>query len=282
MASTDTSAAPGTHDTRVGVSIKDVSKVYETRAEPIVALQDCSVEMEPGEFVAVVGPSGCGKSTLMLMVAGLIPYTSGAISIGDTLIEKPFTDVGIVFQEPVLLDWRKVLGNILLQVEMRRGVDKKAYKQRALDLLELVGLGGFENRYPYELSGGMRQRVSICRALLHDPPLLLMDEPFGALDALTRDQLNLDLQSIWLQERHTVMFVTHSIAEAVFLADRVIVFSGRPGTVAKELKIDLPRPRHLSIRETPEFGRYAGEIRQVFASMGILRDDMVDAQVGHE
>jgi NitT/TauT family transport system ATP-binding protein len=217
----------------------------------------------------------------MLMVAGLIPYTSGAITIGDTSIREPFTDVGIVFQEPVLLDWRKVLGNILLQVEMRRGVDKKAYKERALELLELVGLSGFENRYPYELSGGMRQRVSICRALLHDPPLLLMDEPFGALDALTRDQLNLDLQSLWLQAQHTVMFVTHSISEAVFLSDRVAVFSARPGRVVKELKIDLPRPRHLSIRETPEFGRYAGEIRQVFASLGVLRDDMVDAPVVH-
>jgi NitT/TauT family transport system ATP-binding protein len=261
------------HDTRIGVNISDVSKVYETRADPILALRDCSLEMKPGEFVSVVGPSGCGKSTLMLMVAGLIPYSAGSIRIGETTVTKPFTDVGIVFQEPVLLDWRKVLENVLLQVEMRKGLDKRSYRRRAEELLDLVGLSGYEDRYPYELSGGMRQRVAICRALVHDPPLLLMDEPFGALDALTRDQLNLDLQTIWMQTRHTVMFVTHSISEAVFLGDRVAVFSDRPGSVVRQLEIDLPRPRHLSIRETPEFGRYAKEIRDVFSSLGVLRDE---------
>lgn len=266
-------ASVGESAARIGVSVDGVSKVYETRAEPILALDQCSLGMGAGEFVSVVGPSGCGKSTLLLMVAGLIPCTSGSISIGDVRVERPYTDLGIVFQEPVLLDWRKVMGNVLLQVEMRRGLDKKRFRGRALELLELVGLQGFEGRYPFELSGGMRQRVSICRALLHDPPLLLMDEPFGALDALTRDQLNLDLQSIWLQSRKTVMFVTHSISEAVFLSDRVVVFSDRPGRVVEVLEIDLPRPRNLSIRETPEFGRYAGEIRRVFSSLGVLRDD---------
>jgi NitT/TauT family transport system ATP-binding protein len=233
--------------------------------------------MRPGEFVSVVGPSGCGKSTLLLMVAGLIPSSGGTITIGNSTVTKPYTDLGIVFQEPVLLDWRKVLGNVLLQVELRRGLDKKKYRARAFELLDLVGLSGFENRYPFELSGGMRQRVSICRALLHDPPLLLMDEPFGALDALTRDQLNLDLQQIWMGSGKTVMFVTHSISEAVFLSDRVAVFSARPGRVVEVLDIDLPRPRHLSIRETPEFGQYAGEIRRVFASLGVLREDLVEA-----
>ena len=262
-----------TPDSRVGVTIDNVSKIYETRGEPILALQDCSLEMRAGEFVSVVGPSGCGKSTLMLMVAGLIPSSGGSITIGETLVREPYTDLGIVFQEPVLLDWRKVMGNILLQVELRRGYDKRKYLQRAHELLDLVGLSGFEGRYPFELSVGMRQRVSICRALLHDPPLLLMDEPFGALDALTRDQLNLDLQSIWLGSGKTVMFVTHSISEAVFLGDKVVVFSGRPGRVVEVLDIHLPRPRHLSIRETPEFGRYAGEIRRVFSSLGILRDE---------
>jgi NitT/TauT family transport system ATP-binding protein len=268
---------------QVGVKIEGVTKVYETRAEPITALSQCSLEMRPGEFVSVVGPSGCGKSTLLLMVAGLIPATSGTITIGETRVTKPYTDLGIVFQEPVLLDWRKVLGNVLLQVELRRGLDKRQYRARAMELLDLVGLSGFENRYPFELSGGMRQRVSICRALLHDPALLLMDEPFGALDALTRDQLNLDLQHIWLGSGKTVMFVTHSISEAVFLSDRVAVFSARPGRVVEVLEIDLPRPRHLAIRETPEFGRYAGEIRRVFSSLGVLRDDLIDApQPAHE
>ena len=262
---------------QIGATIENVGKVYETRGEPIVALENCSLDLAPGEFVSVVGPSGCGKSTLMLMLAGLIPASSGRIEIGGRAVDGPYTDLGIVFQEPVLLDWRKVMGNVLLQVELRRGMSKKQYRQRAHELLALVGLEGFEDRYPFELSGGMRQRVSICRALLHDPPLLLMDEPFGALDALTRDQLNLDLQSIWLQSRKTVMFVTHSISEAVFLGDRVAVFSGRPGQVVEILDIDLPRPRALSIRETPEFGRYASEIRRVFASLGVLRDDLAEA-----
>jgi NitT/TauT family transport system ATP-binding protein len=265
---------------QVGVRIEAVSKVYETRGEPIVALDDCSLDLGPGEFVSVVGPSGCGKSTLMLIVAGLVAASQGSVTIGETAVREPYTDLGIVFQEPVLLDWRKVLGNVLLQVELRKGLDKKKYLARARELLELVGLTGFENRYPFELSGGMRQRVSICRALLHDPPLLLMDEPFGALDALTRDQLNLDLQNIWLGSGKTVMFVTHSITEAVFLSDRVAVFSGRPGRVIEMLEVDLPRPRHLSIRETPEFGRYAGEIRRVFASLGILRDDAIAPPAG--
>jgi NitT/TauT family transport system ATP-binding protein len=262
---------------QIGATIENVGKVYETRGEPIVALQNCSLDLAPGEFVSVVGPSGCGKSTLMLMLAGLIPASSGRIEIGGSPVDGPYTDLGIVFQEPVLLDWRKVMGNVLLQVELRRGMSKKQYRERARELLALVGLEGFEDRYPFELSGGMRQRVSICRALLHDPPLLLMDEPFGALDALTRDQLNLDLQDIWLQSRKTVMFVTHSISEAVFLGDRVAVFSGRPGQVVEVLDIDLPRPRPLSIRETPEFGRYASEIRRVFSSLGVLRDDLAEA-----
>jgi NitT/TauT family transport system ATP-binding protein len=267
-------APPGVGEQQISVSVDRVSKVYATRGEPIVALEECSLDFEPGQFVSIVGPSGCGKSTLMLMVAGLVPMSSGSITIGSTPVSGPYTDLGIVFQEPVLLDWRKVMSNVLLQVELRRGYDKKRYRSRALELLELVGLSGFEDRYPFELSGGMRQRVSICRALVHDPPLLLMDEPFGALDALSRDQLNLDLQNIWLQSRKTVLFVTHSISEAIFLADRVAVFSPRPGRIVEVLDIDLPRPRPLSIRETPEFGRYASEIRRVFSSLGVLRDNV--------
>lgn len=253
----------------VPVAIDGISKRYETLGEPVQAIDDVSLTCDPGEFLAILGPSGCGKSTILLLVAGLVPLTGGTISIGGTVVSKPYTNLGMVFQEAVLLDWRKVMSNVLLQVEMR-GLDKKAFRPRAQQLIDLVGLTGFEDSYPFELSGGMRQRVSICRALLHDPPLLLMDEPFGALDALTRDKLNLDLQQIWLASRKTVLFVTHSIAEAVFLADRVVVMSPRPGTIEQILDIDLPRPRDHAIRETPEFGRYASEIRQIFASLGIL------------
>jgi NitT/TauT family transport system ATP-binding protein len=255
----------------VGLVVEKVSKQYPAHAEPITALADCDLEIRPGEFVSLLGPSGCGKSTLMLMIAGLIPVSAGSIRISDEPVTRPCTAVGIVFQEPVLLDWRNAIENILLQVEVRRCLDKDAYRDRARELLDLVGLQGADEQYPHELSGGMRQRVSICRALVHDPPLLLMDEPFGALDALTRDQLNLDLQSIWMNTRKTVAFVTHSITEAVFLSDRVAVFSPRPGRVVEVLDIDLPRPRDLAMRETPEFGRYAAEIRRVFASLGVLR-----------
>ena len=208
----------------------------------------------------------------MLMLAGLIPATSGRITIGDRPVTGRTPTSASSSRSPSCSTGGRSWATSCSRSSSGAGSSKKRYRQRALDLLELVGLQGFENRYPYELSGGMRQRVSICRALLHDPPLLLMDEPFGALDALTRDQLNLDLQSIWLGSRKTVMFVTHSITEAVFLGDRVAVFSARPGQVVEILDIDLPRPRPLSIRETPEFGRYASEIRRIFASLGVLRE----------
>jgi NitT/TauT family transport system ATP-binding protein len=254
------------------VRMDQVTKVYGTHSKSVHAVDKLSLDIAPGEFLSIVGPSGCGKSTLLLMCAGLVPYTSGTITINNTAVEKPYTDLGIVFQDAVLLDWRRVIDNLMLQVEIRK-LDKKSYLARAEDLLNLVGLKGFERRFAFELSGGMRQRVSICRALLHDPPMLLMDEPFGALDALTRDQLNLDLQSIWLRSRKTVMFITHSIMEAVFLSDRVIVMSARPGKIERILKIDLPRPRRLAIRETSAFGRYTKEIRDVFSSLGILREN---------
>jgi NitT/TauT family transport system ATP-binding protein len=258
----------------VPLSYKDVTKIYPTKkGEPVHAVDNFNLDSKPGEFISLVGPSGCGKSTVLLMTAGLIPRSSGEIRIGENLVTKPYTDLGIVFQDAVLLDWRKVMGNVMIQADVRK-LDKKASEARAKELLDLVGLTGFEDRYPFELSGGMRQRVSICRALLHDPPLLLMDEPFGALDALTRDQLNLDLQQIWLSSHKTVIFVTHSISEAVFLSDRVVVMSPRPGRIEEVLEIDLPRPRHLGIRETPEFGKYTAEIRRLFTKLGILRDEI--------
>lgn len=253
------------------VSICKVAKTYPTRDGALLAVGDVSLDLGRGDFVAVLGPSGCGKTTLMLMAAGLIGHTAGSIRINGQSVTKPYTDVGIVFQDPVLLDWRDVLDNLLLQAEIR-GLDRAVTRERAMALLARVGLRGFERRFPWELSGGMRQRVSLCRALVHDPPLLLMDEPFGALDALTRDQLNLDLQDIWLARRKTVIFITHSITEAVFLADRVIVMSPRPGRIAAEFEIDLPRPRTLGLRETPAFGRHAARIRALFEDWGVLRE----------
>jgi NitT/TauT family transport system ATP-binding protein len=253
------------------VSVRELSHRYPTRAGPVHALDQVSLDVGAGEFVAVVGPSGCGKSTLLLAVAGLLNPSEGTVTIGGSRVERPFTDLGIVFQDPVLLDWRDVLANVMLQADVR-GLDRDATRERSRALLARVGLDGFLNRHPYELSGGMRQRVSICRALVHEPPLLLMDEPFGALDALTREQMNLDLQDLWLARRPGVLFVTHAIEEAVFLASRVIVMTPRPGRVAADIAIDLPRPRHPEMREWPSFGHHAREIRGYFEQWGVLRD----------
>lgn len=253
------------------VSIRNVSKRYPTRDGSVVAVENLTIDVQRQEFVSLLGPSGCGKSTLMMMVAGLTNTTAGRISVDGEVVRKPQTKLGIVFQQPMLLDWRTIKSNLMLQSEIR-GLDPVVYGQRADKLLDRVGLKAFANRYPFELSGGMQQRASICRALIHDPPLLLMDEPFGALDAMTRDDLNLELQDIWLSSPKTVLFVTHSISEAVFLSDRVIVMSARPGRVAAELKIDLPRPRDLRARETPQFGEYTNKIRDIFESLGVLRD----------
>lgn len=249
-----------------------VSKHYDTRDGTIHAVDEVSFELHEREFLSVLGPSGCGKSTLLMLISGLVRPSSGEIRIGGQFVTRPYTNLGIVFQRDVLLHWRTVLDNVLLQVELR-GLKRKSYEDRARDLLKLVGLAGFERKYPSELSGGMRQRTAICRALVHDPPLLLMDEPFGALDALTRDQMNLDLLKIWQQSQKTVFFITHSIPEAVFLSDRVMVMSPRPGRLIEMLRIDLPRPRHLSLRDTPEFARYTRRIREIFQLEGILVED---------
>jgi NitT/TauT family transport system ATP-binding protein len=208
-----------------------------------------------------VGRSGCGKSTLLKITSGLLPATAGAVRVGGAPVKGPLTNIGFVFQAPVLLAWRRALDNVLLQIEAR-GMDVAAYRRRALDLLELTGLKGFENKYPNELSGGMQQRVSISRALIHDPPLLLMDEPFGALDAITRDEMNLELLHIWQEAKKTVLFITHSIAEAVFLGDRVVVMTPRPGKVDDILTIDLPRPRATAMRDDPRFIDYVKKIRE--------------------
>jgi NitT/TauT family transport system ATP-binding protein len=256
------------------ISIKGVSKRFSGRQGVVQALDAVDLTVNDGEFISVIGPSGCGKSTLMMLLAGLEPATTGAIHIGGKKIDGPASDLGIVFQQDVLLEWRSALENVVLQAEIRKQ-NKAAATERARQLLAMVGLESFASAYPHELSGGMRQRVSICRALLHDPPLLVMDEPFGALDALTRDQLNVDLLRFWSDRRVTVLFVTHSISEAVFLSDRVVVMSPRPGRIETIITIDLPRPRRLSIRETPEFVHYNRMVTEVFKSLGVLREEDV-------
>jgi len=251
------------------VEISGVSKDYATADGPVRALERVSLDIGDGEFLSIVGPSGCGKSTLMLITAGLVGPSAGIVRVGGAAVEKPGGRVGIVFQDATLYEWRRALDNVLLPVDLQR-LGRQRYTARARELMTLVGLAGFERKYPFELSGGMRQRVALCRALVHDPPLLLMDEPFGALDALSRDQLNLELQSIWQQDRKTVLFITHSIPEAVFLSDRVVVMTPRPGRIAEVLSIDLPRPRTFDLTEMPEFGRYVRRIRAVFESWGVL------------
>ncbi len=257
------------------VLVEALGKSYLSQGEPIPALSDVSFSLMGGEFVALLGPSGCGKSTLLMIVAGLREKSSGVVEVNSKPVDRPQTDVGIAFQTDVLLDWRSNLDNVLLQIEFRH-LQRSAYIQRAVDLLRSVGLSGFEHRRPYELSGGMRQRVAICRALIHDPPLLLMDEPFGALDALTRDQMALDLQAIWMRTHKTVLFVTHSISEAIMLADRVILMTPRPGTVDHVYEIDLPRPRTLAIVATPAFNEYAAQIRSDLQMRGVIHDVTVE------
>jgi NitT/TauT family transport system ATP-binding protein len=274
-AAKDRPAATVSVVTRKGipVDIRGVTKRYLTaRGEEVHALDAIDLLIEPGEFVSIVGPSGCGKSTLMMLVSGLIPVTTGTIAVGGTTVRGPVPAAGIVFQRDVLLDWRTVLANVLLPVEIRK-LDRASHLQKAKDLLASVGLSEFEDKYPGELSGGMRQRVSICRALVQDPDLLLMDEPFGALDALTREQMNQDLQRMWLRNRNTVVFITHSIDEAVYLADRVIVMSSRPGRIADIVEVGLPRPRRAQMRSDRRFIDHVERIRAHFMKLGVLTED---------
>jgi NitT/TauT family transport system ATP-binding protein len=253
------------------VRVEGAGKVYPSPRGPVTALEDINFEVGAGEFLSVVGPSGCGKSTLLKCIAGLEPVSGGSIHVRDRPLAGPPEDLGVVFQRDILFDWRTILGNVLITAEFL-GLDKHAYRERALQLLQRFGLDGYEHRHPWELSGGMRQRVSICRALLCDPGLLLMDEPFGALDAMTRDDLNVELTRIWQGTNKTVVFITHSIVEAIYLSDRVLMMSRGPGRIVEIVDIELPRPRQLAIRETPEFGRYSGHIRHLFAELGILKE----------
>jgi NitT/TauT family transport system ATP-binding protein len=251
------------------IAVNKLRKEYETSRGIVLALDQIDFSVDEGEFVAIVGPSGCGKSTLLKILAGLLPTTSGEVRLRDVAITGPRRDIGFVFQSPVLFPWRTVLDNVLLPVDVQR-LGRDGNRARALDLLALVGLSGFEHRYPRELSGGMQQRVAITRSLIHNPAMLLMDEPFGALDAMTRETMNLELQRIWLERRETVLFVTHSISEAVFLADRVFVMTPRPGRLLDRIAIGIPRPRTLDVLATPEFGGIVKRIRAQFsAKMGI-------------
>lgn len=254
------------------IRLDNVSKVYEGSDLQVVALQDVSFSVEPGEFVSIIGPSGCGKSTLLRIVAGLISST-GTVHIEGRQVKGPLKDVGFVFQDATLLRWRNVLKNVLFPYEVaasqgRATGSRKEFEERTRDLIKATGLEGFETAYPKQLSGGMQQRVSICRALLLDPPLLLMDEPFGALDELTREIMNDQLLQICQTTRKTVVFVTHHIPEAVFLSDRVVVMTPRPGTLAGIVKITFPRPRSAEIRELPEFHANTVSVRRLIRHDG--------------
>jgi NitT/TauT family transport system ATP-binding protein len=259
---------------RPGVPIRicGVGKRYvSARGGEVDALADIDLAVGAGEFVSIVGPSGCGKSTLLMLISGLIPATAGTIEVGGAAVKGAVGNIAIVFQRDVLLDWRTVLANVLLPVEIKK-LEPATHRRKARDLLRSVGLEGFEDKYPGELSGGMRQRVAICRALVQDPGLLLMDEPFGALDALTREQMNLDLQRMWLRDRNTVLFITHSIEEAVLLSDRVVVMTSRPGRIAEIVVSELPRPRGAHTRSEPRFVELVERIRRHFLALGVLSE----------
>jgi NitT/TauT family transport system ATP-binding protein len=248
------------------LTVADVSKEFETReGDHILALDRASLALASGEFVSVVGPSGCGKSTLLKIISGIERPTAGTVTYRGAAVRRPQRGMGVVFQSPVLLPWLTVLNNVLLPIRVLR-LPRKPAEERARALLALVGLRGFEGKYPSELSGGMQQRVGIVRSLIHDPGVLLMDEPFGALDALTRERMSLELQTIWMANRKTVFFITHSILESVFLSDRVLVMSARPGRFLDEFAIPFPRPRTFDLTTRPEFNDFVARIRALLGA----------------
>jgi NitT/TauT family transport system ATP-binding protein len=233
----------------------------------VLALREIDCSIAQGSFVSIVGPSGCGKSTLLRILAGLLDYSDGSVVLDGEPIRGTRGDIGFVFQNSILLPWRTILDNVMLPAEVL-GLDMKAARERAMHLLHMVRLGGFEDKLPRQLSGGMQQRASIARALLHDPKILLMDEPFGALDALTRERMNLELQRIWAESGKTVILITHSIPEAIFLGDTVFVMTPRPGAIERVIRVDLERPRTMHAMSDPQFGRIADEIRELFSHTG--------------
>jgi NitT/TauT family transport system ATP-binding protein len=254
----------------VPVRIRDVSKVFgEDTDTPFQALERVDVDIEAGEFVSVVGPSGCGKSTLMLMVAGLLSRSRGESVVGRNVVAAPITDVGIAFQDHLLLDFRTAFDNVMLHADIRK-LPRKHIEARARELFAQLGLTAAMAKYPRQLSGGMRQRVSLIRTLVHDPSLLLMDEPFGALDALTRLQVRTDLEALWLRRRPTVLFITHSVEEAVGLSDRILVMGPSPGEVVEDIRVDIPRPRPIVLGDVKEFAAYVDLIHRHFERLGVL------------
>ncbi|MDH5286675.1 MAG: ABC transporter ATP-binding protein [Betaproteobacteria bacterium] len=256
--------------TGAGIAIRKVSKTFDEEGDhPFLALKEVTVDIAAGEFISVVGASGCGKSTLMLMVAGLLKRSHGDILVGGASVTRPITDVGIAFQDHLLLEFRTAFDNVMLHSDIR-GLPRKQVEARAKELFEQLRLTHAMHKYPRQLSGGMRQRVSLIRTLVHDPSVLLMDEPFGALDALTRLQVRMDLETLWLRRRPTVLFITHSVEEAVGLSDRVLVMSPSPGEVVEELRVELPRPRPIVLGDAPEFSAYVDRIHRHFERMGVL------------
>lgn len=254
----------------VPISIRRVAKTFgEDTDKPFQALKEVSVEVAAGEFVSVVGPSGCGKSTLMLMVAGLLERSQGEILVDGTLVTRPITDVGIAFQDHLLLDFRTAFANVTLHADIRK-LPRPQIEARAKELFAQLRLTHAEGKYPRQLSGGMRQRVSLIRTLVHDPPMLLMDEPFGALDALTRLQVRMDLEALWMRRRPTVLFITHSVEEAVGLSDRILVMGPSPGEIVEEIQVELPRPRPIVLGDVPEFAAYVDRIHRHFERLGVL------------
>ena len=251
------------------IRLERVAKTYRTRNGEVESLKPLTFDIGDGEFMAIVGPSGCGKSTLLKMVAGLLPASAGRIAIGGTPVAGPPDDVGIVFQNALLLPWRNILSNVMLPIDMKK-LPRNEYLPRAKALLKLVGLEGFEKKLPWQLSGGMQQRASICRALVHDPKIMLMDEPFGALDAMTREKMNVELMRIQRETGKTVLLITHSIPEAVFLADRVLVMTERPGAIAAIYDVPLPRPRSLDAMADPAFTELVQRIRKHFFTQSAL------------
>lgn len=255
-------------DAQPYVHVRSLSKSYFSRSSVVTALEDISFDVKESELVAVVGPSGCGKTTLLRIIAGLLPKDKGEIAVeGVSVSRSSRPKVGMVFQTPALLAWRSVVDNIMLPIDFMRA-HREDYISTAHELIRLTSLQGFEDKYPFQLSGGMQQRAAICRALIHDPLLLLMDEPFGALDAFTREQMGLELLRIWGQKRKTIILVTHDVGESVFLADRVIVLTARPATVAATLEIRLPRPRDVLVKSSSEYGNYTAIIREKLGLLG--------------
>lgn len=251
------------------ISVRNVKKVFGKGADSVHAFGPADLSIETGQFVSLLGPSGCGKSTLMLMIAGLLEVSEGEIIIGGTRVETPQTNIGIMFQDNTLVPWRTVLGNVELQLELR-GMDLRKHAARTADLLRSVHLEDFAGRYPHELSGGMQQRAAFCQAMVHDPKIMLLDEPLGKLDAMTRERIRSDLQQLWMRQKPTVVFVTHSIEEAVQLSTHVAVITPRPGSIDRIIDIDLPFPRSLDVKNSPPFVQHVREIQEIFRGFGVI------------